>query len=334
MDLVALIGILALALEVDKLEDKRSPRYDATSSGEEVPADDVLENRRLSGGLRAYDNLERSVLSPSHGVARSSRAFARILYCIAGASAVGRRTIWGRSRESLPMVLKTRSWSLLTMLRSSSPSDAITLVDVCGFGVLGNCCLRRVNNDGLGGYRMDANAAQKRKVGSKETEIIRAEMVPGCLPNWGEARDGMPVPSIVIRFSTLENGVSRARSTSNIQHASAFPLISCFINVSMHKGELHVWCLYRTTQESTLDTDCHDLRHLCEREHVPLQMRRVLLANQRARPTAQAIRHAPSAIRGSDLGGLHRRGVTGTANATLCSPWVGSGSRVESVGGR
>ena len=55
----------------------------------------------------------------------------------------GQRTIWGRSRESLPMVLKTRSWSLLTMLRSSSPSDAITLVDVCGFGVPGTFGLQR-----------------------------------------------------------------------------------------------------------------------------------------------------------------------------------------------
>lgn len=50
----------------------------------------------------------------------------------------GQRTIWGRSRESFPMVLKTRSWSLLTMLRSSSPSDAITLVDVCGSSVPAN----------------------------------------------------------------------------------------------------------------------------------------------------------------------------------------------------
>jgi len=65
----------------------------------------------------------------------------------------------------------------------------------------------------------------------------------------------------------------------------------------MHKGELHVGCLYRTTQYPTVDTDCHDLWHLCEREHVPLQTRRVLLANQRARPSAQVIRHAPSAIR-------------------------------------
>jgi hypothetical protein len=89
MNLVALVGILVLAWEVDKLEDKRSPRYDATASGKEVPANDVLENRRLSRRLRAYDNLERSAWSPSHVVARSSRAFASVLCRIAGASAVG-----------------------------------------------------------------------------------------------------------------------------------------------------------------------------------------------------------------------------------------------------
>lgn len=37
----------------------------------------------------------------------------------------GPLTIWGRSRESLPMVLKTRSWSLLTIPSRSSPREAI-----------------------------------------------------------------------------------------------------------------------------------------------------------------------------------------------------------------
>jgi hypothetical protein len=36
-------------------------------------------------------------------------------------------TIWGRSRESLPMVLKTRSWSLLTIPSKSSPREAIVM---------------------------------------------------------------------------------------------------------------------------------------------------------------------------------------------------------------
>lgn len=35
------------------------------------------------------------------------------------------RTIWGRSRESLPMVLKTRSCNLLTVDNRSSPRAAM-----------------------------------------------------------------------------------------------------------------------------------------------------------------------------------------------------------------
>jgi hypothetical protein len=57
----------------------------------------------------------------------------------------GARTIWGRSRESFPIVLKTRSCSLLTMLRSSSPSDAIALVCVCVC-----VCVRYFAPDGSG----------------------------------------------------------------------------------------------------------------------------------------------------------------------------------------
>jgi hypothetical protein len=44
----------------------------------------------------------------------------------------GQRTIWGKSRESFPMVLKTRSCNRLTMLSSSSPSEAIAPVVLCG----------------------------------------------------------------------------------------------------------------------------------------------------------------------------------------------------------
>jgi hypothetical protein len=89
VDLIALLGIVALAREVDQLEDKRSPRDDAAASGKKVPADNVLEHRRLSRRLRAYDNLEGSVWRLSHAVARSSKAFASVLCCIAGASAAG-----------------------------------------------------------------------------------------------------------------------------------------------------------------------------------------------------------------------------------------------------
>lgn len=42
-------------------------------------------------------------------------------------------TICGKSRESLPMVLKTRSCNLLTVLRRSSPREAMA-----GTGVLSN----------------------------------------------------------------------------------------------------------------------------------------------------------------------------------------------------
>ncbi len=73
--LITLFGILALAREVNQLENERSPRYDATASREKVPADDVLEDRRFSRGLRAYDNLLGSVLRSSHAESRSSRAF-------------------------------------------------------------------------------------------------------------------------------------------------------------------------------------------------------------------------------------------------------------------
>ena len=48
--------------------------------------------------------------------------------CARGGGAVRirmRHTIWGRSRESLPMVLKTRSCSLLTVPSKSSPREAM-----------------------------------------------------------------------------------------------------------------------------------------------------------------------------------------------------------------
>ena len=44
VNFIVFVGILALAGEVDKLENERSPCYDAAASGEEVPADDVLED--------------------------------------------------------------------------------------------------------------------------------------------------------------------------------------------------------------------------------------------------------------------------------------------------
>jgi hypothetical protein len=44
VNFIVFVGILALAGEVDKLENERSPCYDAAASGKEVPADDVLED--------------------------------------------------------------------------------------------------------------------------------------------------------------------------------------------------------------------------------------------------------------------------------------------------
>lgn len=40
-------------------------------------------------------------------------------------------TIWGKSSESFPIVLKTRSWSLLTTPSKSSPSEAMMGVLEC-----------------------------------------------------------------------------------------------------------------------------------------------------------------------------------------------------------
>jgi hypothetical protein len=49
MDFIVFVLVVALAGEVDELENKRSAGDDAAASGEKVPADNVLEDRRLSG---------------------------------------------------------------------------------------------------------------------------------------------------------------------------------------------------------------------------------------------------------------------------------------------
>jgi hypothetical protein len=48
VDLIV-VGFVAFAGEVDKLEDERSTSYNAGTSGEEVLADNVLEHRGFSG---------------------------------------------------------------------------------------------------------------------------------------------------------------------------------------------------------------------------------------------------------------------------------------------
>jgi hypothetical protein len=45
MDFIVLVGVVALARDVDELEDERSSSNDAAASGEKVPADDVLDYR-------------------------------------------------------------------------------------------------------------------------------------------------------------------------------------------------------------------------------------------------------------------------------------------------
>lgn len=55
VDLVAL-GLLAVTGDVDELEDERAASDDAAATGKEISANNVLEDRRLAGGLRAdYD---------------------------------------------------------------------------------------------------------------------------------------------------------------------------------------------------------------------------------------------------------------------------------------
>lgn len=44
VNLVCVVGVFSFAWEIDKLENKRSPCYNATASRKEVPADDVLED--------------------------------------------------------------------------------------------------------------------------------------------------------------------------------------------------------------------------------------------------------------------------------------------------
>lgn len=107
--------IRIVAGDVDQLQDEGSPRDDAAATGQEISADDVLEYRGLSRGLGPNDDLQSaskiSTLEAKRG----------------GAAAVV-RTICGRSRESFPIVLKTRSCSLFTVANKSSPSAAMATV--------------------------------------------------------------------------------------------------------------------------------------------------------------------------------------------------------------
>jgi hypothetical protein len=127
VDLIVFVGVFALAGQVDELQDERASGHDAVASGEKVSADDVLEHRRLSSRLRSDDDLCELVWTVPQRGPLGGAAQPAFEPCTAWASGIT-RTIWGRSRESFPMVLNTRSCSLLTTLRSSSPSEAMALV--------------------------------------------------------------------------------------------------------------------------------------------------------------------------------------------------------------
>lgn len=49
--------------DVDELEDQGTACDDAASTGQEIPTDDVLEDRRLAGGLGAHNDLLMGLLA-------------------------------------------------------------------------------------------------------------------------------------------------------------------------------------------------------------------------------------------------------------------------------
>lgn len=56
VNLIVLWLVVALAGHVDELEDERPPCHNTTSARKEISANNVLQDRRLSGGLRPdYD---------------------------------------------------------------------------------------------------------------------------------------------------------------------------------------------------------------------------------------------------------------------------------------
>ena len=103
------VGSVLVLGYVDQLKDEGASSDDAAAAWEEVPANNVFENGGLASGLRTDNNLGKVLI--------------HILSALHIASVD--LTIWGRSRESLPMVLNTRSCSLLTVESRSSPRAAI-----------------------------------------------------------------------------------------------------------------------------------------------------------------------------------------------------------------
>lgn len=110
-------GLSFLVRDVDELEDQGPTSDDTTTAGQEISTDDVLEDGGLASRLGAHYHLgtKGDIVS----TCRSSLGWQKSI----GLDTV--HTIWGRSSESLPMVLKTRSCNLLTVFNRSSPSAAM-----------------------------------------------------------------------------------------------------------------------------------------------------------------------------------------------------------------
>jgi hypothetical protein len=98
---------------VDQLEDEGSPGDNPAAAGQEVSTNNVFQHRRLASRLGADNNLD------------DERPDQQAEFVVAVGRSCRRRTIWGRSRESFPIVLNTKSCNLLTVANRSSPSAAI-----------------------------------------------------------------------------------------------------------------------------------------------------------------------------------------------------------------
>lgn len=138
---------LVVGRDIDELKNEGPSSNDSTAAGEEVATNNVLEDGRLSSGLGSNDNLSwrarivSILVAEKEGKRRTTGQM--------GTGALGRlgqgevagverkdegggrllRTIWGRSKESFPMVLKTKSCNLLTTPNRSSPRAAMTTVE-------------------------------------------------------------------------------------------------------------------------------------------------------------------------------------------------------------
>lgn len=112
-------GFGVLVRDVDELEDQRSTSDNAAASRQEISTNNVLENGGFASRLGAYNDLYTGKRKRKSLAIESSRREG-----VEGWDG-GIYTIWGRSSESLPMVLKTKSCNLLTVDNKSSPRAAM-----------------------------------------------------------------------------------------------------------------------------------------------------------------------------------------------------------------